>query len=215
MKNSGLPSGAEESLNDVQAKSTESSSEPRTSAAQITKPLNKESSTFEDDEFVALSSSSPPQPTTAHPRSRQEIVSHQVESMMPDTVKHTQCSRTHESAVISEPSFPPAFQPLLLHPPDFSVHLVLDTREVRAKQDRDYIQDELTKKGVKPIMRSLELGDAMWVARRQNATNSTLQPEETDEVMLDWIVERKRLDDLIGSIKDGRFHEQKVCPTPS
>jgi crossover junction endonuclease MUS81 len=27
--------------------------------------------------------------------------------------------------------------------------------------------------------------------------------------MLDWIVERKRLDDLIGSIKDGRFHEQK------
>ena len=27
--------------------------------------------------------------------------------------------------------------------------------------------------------------------------------------MLDWIVERKRLDDLVGSIKDGRFHEQK------
>lgn len=28
-------------------------------------------------------------------------------------------------------------------------------------------------------------------------------------MMLDWIVERKRLDDLVGSIKDGRFHEQK------
>jgi crossover junction endonuclease MUS81 len=27
--------------------------------------------------------------------------------------------------------------------------------------------------------------------------------------MLDHIIERKRLDDLIGSIKDGRFHEQK------
>ena len=28
--------------------------------------------------------------------------------------------------------------------------------------------------------------------------------------MLDYIVERKRMDDLSGSIIDGRFHEQKV-----
>ena len=28
--------------------------------------------------------------------------------------------------------------------------------------------------------------------------------------MLDYIVERKRMDDLAGSIIDGRFHEQKV-----
>ena len=28
-------------------------------------------------------------------------------------------------------------------------------------------------------------------------------------MVLDWILERKRLDDLITSIKDGRFHEQK------
>ena len=30
------------------------------------------------------------------------------------------------------------------------------------------------------------------------------------ELMLDYIVERKRMDDLAGSIIDGRFHEQKV-----
>ena len=30
------------------------------------------------------------------------------------------------------------------------------------------------------------------------------------ELVLDYIVERKRMDDLCSSIKDGRFKEQKV-----
>ena len=30
------------------------------------------------------------------------------------------------------------------------------------------------------------------------------------EVVLDYVVERKRMDDLCGSIIDGRFREQKV-----
>lgn len=30
------------------------------------------------------------------------------------------------------------------------------------------------------------------------------------EVVLDYIVERKRMDDLAGSIVDGRFYEQKA-----
>lgn len=34
---------------------------------------------------------------------------------------------------------------------------------------------------------------------------------ESREVILEHIVERKRIDDLAGSIMDGRFHEQKVC----
>lgn len=59
-------------------------------------------------------------------------------------------------------------------------------------------------------MRALELGDAMWVAKFKDPNFLSRHGEEGgDEVMLDWIVERKRLDDLVGSIKDGRFHEQK------
>ena len=58
-------------------------------------------------------------------------------------------------------------------------------------------------------MRALELGDAMWVAKFEDPAFLSRHGEEGDEVMLDWIVERKRLDDLVGSIKDGRFHEQK------
>ncbi|KAI0817955.1 hypothetical protein GGR55DRAFT_685417 [Xylaria sp. FL0064] len=103
----------------------------------------------------------------------------------------------------------PSFRPIRLAPGTFTVHLVLDVREVRAKTDRDYIQEELTKKGVKPIMRSLELGDALWVAKCQDPNFLSRTGSEGDEVVLDWIVERKRLDDLIGSIRDGRFHEQK------
>ena len=104
---------------------------------------------------------------------------------------------------------PPEFTAIRLEPGSFSVQLVLDVREVRAKTDRDYMQEELAKKGVKPIMRSLELGDAVWVAKCHDPSLLTRLGAEGDEVVLDHIVERKRLDDLIGSIKDGRFHEQK------
>ncbi|KAJ5723437.1 DNA-directed DNA polymerase family X beta-like N-terminal [Penicillium malachiteum] len=99
--------------------------------------------------------------------------------------------------------------PIPLPPGSFTIQLVLDTREVRTSTDRDYIANELIKQDITPQVRALELGDAMWVAKCRDPTSLSRYGEEGDEVMLDWIVERKRLDDLIGSIKDGRFHEQK------
>ena len=104
---------------------------------------------------------------------------------------------------------PPSFKPILISPDSFTVELVIDNREVRSKTDRDYIQDGLTARGVKPLVRPLELGDALWVAKCKDPNLLARQGEEGDEIVLDWIVERKRLDDLIGSIKDGRFYEQK------
>ncbi|OAA64945.1 DNA repair nuclease, XPF-type/Helicase [Cordyceps fumosorosea ARSEF 2679] len=103
----------------------------------------------------------------------------------------------------------PEFSSIRLPPGSFTVHLLLDVREVRAKTDRDYIQEELAKQGIKAIMRNLEVGDAQWIAKCSDASLLARHGAEGDEVALDWIVERKRLDDLIGSIKDGRFHEQK------
>ncbi|EEQ84281.1 crossover junction endonuclease MUS81 [Blastomyces dermatitidis ER-3] len=103
----------------------------------------------------------------------------------------------------------PALTLITLPPDSFTVELVLDVREIRAVKDRDYIANELTKKGISPIVRSLEVGDVLWVAKCKDPNFLARHGEEGDEVMLDWIVERKRLDDLIGSIKDGRFHEQK------
>ncbi|KAJ9133963.1 Crossover junction endonuclease MUS81 [Pleurostoma richardsiae] len=110
---------------------------------------------------------------------------------------------------ISDDANLPIFTPIRLAPGTFTVHLVLDVREVRAKTDRDYMQEELNKRDAKPIMRSLELGDAMWIAKCHDPDVLRRAGSEGDEVVLDWIVERKRLDDLVMSIKDGRFHEQK------
>lgn len=103
----------------------------------------------------------------------------------------------------------PDFTPIQLPPGSFSVQMLLDVREVRAKTDRDYMKEELAKQGVTPIMKSLEVGDIQWVAKCHDPNLLSGRGAEGDEIVLDWIVERKRLDDLIGSIKDGRFHEQK------
>lgn len=103
----------------------------------------------------------------------------------------------------------PTFQPIQLPPGSFTVELLLDVREIRATKDRDYMEEELTKQGVKPIMRSLEVGDAQWVAKCRDPSLLSRLGAEGDEIVLDYIVERKRLDDLVASIRDGRFHEQK------
>ncbi|PUU79074.1 hypothetical protein B9Z19DRAFT_1082637 [Tuber borchii] len=100
----------------------------------------------------------------------------------------------------SKPTFPD-FAPEIVKAGSFTVHLLLDNREVRAKNDRDYIQDNLKTCGINPITRPLQVGDAMWIACEKGGRNR--------EIVLDHVVERKRLDDLVASIKDGRFHEQK------
>jgi crossover junction endonuclease MUS81 len=114
-----------------------------------------------------------------------------------------------DGQVISSDSALPAFIPIRIPPGSFEVKLLLDIREVRAKTDRDYMQQELAKLGVPPIMRALELGDAQWIAKCHDPDLLSRHGLQGDEVVLDWIVERKRLDDLLSSIKDGRFHEQK------
>ncbi len=75
---------------------------------------------------------------------------------------------------ISDPSALPNFTSGVLTPDMFTIEMVLDTREIRAKQDRDYIQNELAKNGVTPIVRALELGDILWVAKVKNPESSTI-----------------------------------------
>lgn len=105
-----------------------------------------------------------------------------------------------KSIQLDLPTFP-FFVPEVLQPSTFTIQLLLDNREVRAKHDRDYIANTLSSSGVAPITRSLAVGDIMWIAHEHAAPHR--------EIVLDYIVERKRLDDLVASIKDGRFHDQK------
>lgn len=139
----------------------------------------------------------------AQPRSSSpELIVLEEEQPQPEASNAAEHNVTSDEAL-------PSFSPINLPPGSFSVRLLLDVREVRAKRDRDYMQEELAKQDATPIMRSLGVGDAQWIAKCHDPTLLQRLGAEGDEVVLDWIVERKRMDDLIGSIKDGRFHEQK------
>ena len=114
-----------------------------------------------------------------------------------------------QGETISDESALPSFRPIILEPGSFTIELVLDNREVFSTKDRGHIQDELIKQKIKHSTRALGLGDVLWIAKMHDPNILTRRGVEGDEIMLDYILERKRLDDLIGSIKDGRFHEQK------
>ncbi|XP_068218425.1 crossover junction endonuclease MUS81 [Palaemon carinicauda] len=66
--------------------------------------------------------------------------------------------------------------------------------------------NELKKHKVQYDVRKLHVGDFMWIARERCSLQSCSEPRE---LVLPYVVERKRMDDLAKSIKDGRFKEQK------
>lgn len=94
-----------------------------------------------------------------------------------------------------------------LYPGTFKVILVIDMREGgKDREARLELVEALRKQGVEVERRTLWLGDMIWVARPVDAIGSL----SLDDVVLDSIIERKRLDDLTHSIKDGRYASQKV-----
>ncbi|KAL5035131.1 Crossover junction endonuclease mus81, variant 2 [Batrachochytrium dendrobatidis] len=99
----------------------------------------------------------------------------------------------------------------LIHFPagSFEIHLVLDSREVVKKSNRQLFQTELAQLGVPILTRALALGDFIWVARRRIANAATSKEFEDHEIVLDSIIERKLMSDLVASIKDNRYKEQK------
>ncbi|KAL4716136.1 hypothetical protein ACJJTC_013913 [Scirpophaga incertulas] len=85
----------------------------------------------------------------------------------------------------------------------FDVILLIDKNEtggVTKKNDPTVAQINKYK-DMKHEYRSLKVGDFTWIAKHK--------VQNDYELVLPFIVERKRMDDLASSIKDGRFHEQK------
>lgn len=83
---------------------------------------------------------------------------------------------------------------------EFEIILIIDSREVRSREDRGFFQNRLKSLSVNCESRALSVGDAVWVAQNKRTGR---------EVVLNHICERKRLDDLVFLIRDGRFQEQK------
>ncbi|XP_012392927.2 crossover junction endonuclease MUS81 isoform X2 [Orcinus orca] len=95
--------------------------------------------------------------------------------------------------------------PLELGPGEYRVLLCVDVGETKGAGSRPELLRELQRLHVTHTVRKLHVGDFVWVAQE----TSPRDPARPGELVLDQIVERKRLDDLCSSIIDGRFREQK------
>ncbi|CAH1263024.1 MUS81 [Branchiostoma lanceolatum] len=105
-------------------------------------------------------------------------------------------------------------QPLFtLSPGEFEVVLCVDTQETTggaAGSRKVNLVPELQKNSVRCDVRNLHVGDFLWVAREKvKRLPGQLHPPLPRELVLDYVVERKRMDDLASSIKGSRFKEQK------
>ncbi|KAG8933721.1 Crossover junction endonuclease mus81 [Tulasnella sp. 417] len=101
------------------------------------------------------------------------------------------------------------FQPWVLPAGSYDIFMVLDIREGR--QSNEALIPDLEARGVTIERRPLAIGDVAWIARK-TCLDGLGGPQEC---VLDFIVERKRMDDLVTSVKDCRFHEQKFRLTES
>ncbi|KAG8656694.1 hypothetical protein MANES_04G164000v8 [Manihot esculenta] len=86
----------------------------------------------------------------------------------------------------------------------YEVILILDDREQFAIQGSKYwklIESICKEHKIKIVVRRLPVGDAIWIA---------CQKYLHCEYVLDFIVERKKVDDLRSSIRDNRYKDQKL-----
>ncbi len=93
----------------------------------------------------------------------------------------------------------------------------MDSREYKS----DQVQSRLLQKGIYCEQRTLPIGDMLWIARGYNkntlgnkagsrVTAGELALPETVEIVLDTIIERKTLEDLMSSLYGTRWNEQRL-----
>uniref|UniRef100_A0A8C5SFB1 Crossover junction endonuclease MUS81 n=1 Tax=Laticauda laticaudata TaxID=8630 RepID=A0A8C5SFB1_LATLA len=100
----------------------------------------------------------------------------------------------------------------VLRPGGFDVILCVDFIETTGgpTSRKQELVRELQRHNVPFSIRKLHVGDFLWVARERGPHGAELLPPTTArELVLDYVVERKRMPDLCSSIIDGRFREQK------
>jgi ERCC4-type nuclease len=103
---------------------------------------------------------------------------------------------------------------MLGHPDLWSIErwqlvLLVDSREVHTRTDREFLESRLRERGVRVQVMQLALGDFVWGVHPEGIPDAVL--------VTDFIAERKRASDLAASIMDGRYEEQKrrllSCPS--
>lgn len=82
------------------------------------------------------------------------------------------------------------------------IFLMIDNREKREKdEEKNYFEEKITEKyKIQCLKDNISLGDFIWIYKDN---------ETEEKYVLDYIIERKKADDLASSILDGRYKEQK------
>ncbi|KAJ6847684.1 crossover junction endonuclease MUS81 isoform X1 [Iris pallida] len=83
----------------------------------------------------------------------------------------------------------------------YDVILILDDRENFGSRSRKVVDNIQTQFKVLVEVRRLPVGDGIWIVRHRQSGK---------EYVLDFIVERKKVDDLWSSIRDNRYRDQKM-----
>ncbi|XP_045111485.1 crossover junction endonuclease MUS81-like isoform X6 [Portunus trituberculatus] len=180
------------------------------------------------NKVAAQSQVSPPSVTISKPARTKSLSQHTSGSEATDAsslkARTAQSQTENKKKVLPCISSVPASSaslcmPFTLLPGSFEVILCIDNAETSGKSagvqpsNKDIILSELKRNGVKYSIRKLHVGDYLWVCQENQGTLSTdlgvSAKQETRELVLPVVVERKRMDDLAASIKDGRFREQK------
>ncbi|CAL4117761.1 unnamed protein product, partial [Meganyctiphanes norvegica] len=145
--------------------------------------------------------------TTISPKLSQNTISSQVSAQ----------SSSQNSGRVAQSMASTPIQPQFSLPVGtYEILLCVDNAEVAGgysngkKNQKDIIISELRKHRVTFDVRKLHVGDFLWVAREKQLTyGGTGVLSQPRELVLPYVIERKRMDDLASSIKDGRFREQK------
>lgn len=83
----------------------------------------------------------------------------------------------------------------------YDVILILDDRENFGSRSKKVVDSLNSQFNVQVEVRRLPVGDGIWIVRDKQSNK---------EYVLDFIVERKRVDDLCSSIRDNRYRDQKL-----
>ncbi|XP_046647899.1 crossover junction endonuclease MUS81-like [Daphnia pulicaria] len=122
-------------------------------------------------------------------------------------------SAPEEVVVVEDPEPEPYVHvrdKITLRAGEYDIVLCVDTAEVSGSSGSGNNQKESAAKafqncGVLYDVRKLSIGDYSWICKPKASSGT----RSDRELVLPYVVERKRMDDLVSSIKDGRFKEQK------
>ncbi|XP_061167176.1 crossover junction endonuclease MUS81-like [Saccostrea echinata] len=190
------------SLNDLEETPASTAVKPTKEAKKRTKlPKDVMSSHSAEPQLLSFQNSSPKLPTL-----------HNKDTPRISSVRALSLERASESENSQESTNTDCVSNFVFLPGQFEIILCVDNAEFYGSRQGGgkSLLPDLIKNGVTCDLRKLHVGDLLWVAREKtHQTEVGIDQPRRRELVLDYIVERKRMDDLVHSCTDGRLSDQK------